>query len=132
MYYTNYFQYGQIINEGIFIIRIKTISLSLTVYNKISNKHFINNYKTINNVYHLGLKSKEMNNGLYPNTIDLKKYSILIAEKYDYENNIGKLYQYSKNIQILVIDNYNENTLIRNCILFKHSQENLRYKSVYQ
>jgi hypothetical protein len=68
-----------------------------------------------------------LSNELYPNTIDLNKYGILITKNYEYINNIGKLYQYSNIIQILVIDNYKDNKLIRNCILFKNKKEILRY-----
>jgi DNA polymerase elongation subunit (family B) len=67
---------------------------------------------------------------LYPNSININDYGILIIKNYNHKNKTGKLYQYKSNIQILILDNIENNNLIRECIVFKNKIKVLSYVDI--
>lgn len=90
----------------------------------------------------LGIEQIHVTNELYPNSIHLSDYGILITSYYNYINKIGSLYQYSSNIQILVIDNKvidndlsshacpRQGIINRECYVFKNRNKVLFYKDI--
>jgi DNA polymerase type B, organellar and viral len=127
----NYLKYGSIVNEGSLILRYRIISLSKHIYHKINDKDLIIRSNVPLKKYNpIGIDKIHVTNELYPNSIHLNDYGILITSYYKYNNKIGSLYQYRSQIQILVIDNKKEgsSTIIhRECYVFKHKNMVLSY-----
>jgi hypothetical protein len=75
----------------------------------------------------LGIEQIHITNKLYPNSINLNDYGILITKYYEYNNEKYSLYQYTSNIQILVKDIINNDIINRKCIVLKNKNKILTY-----
>src|SRR5215470_2041042 len=80
----------------------------------------------------LGIQQIHITNKLYPNSISLSDYGILITSYYSYNNDIYSLYQYSAAVQILVKDVVIENIINRTCIVLKNKVKILIYLDIIE
>lgn len=125
----NYLLYGNIINEGSLILRYRIISLSNNIYDRINDKDLIQQSNVPLKKYNpLGIEEIHLSNKLYPNSMNLNDYGILIITNYEYNDNIYYLYQYKVNIQILIKDIISKDNIInRECIILKNKLKILSY-----
>lgn len=80
----------------------------------------------------LGIEQIHVTNELYPNSINLDDYGILITSHYVYLGKIYSLYQYNSGIQILVKDNIENDILNRDCIVLKNKIKIITYSDIYK
>lgn len=129
----NYLKYGSIVNEGSLILRYRIISLSKHIYEIINDKDLINNSNVPLKKYNvLGIEQIHVTNKLYPNSINLEDYGILITQHYLYKDKVYNLYQYNSGIQILVKDSIENDILNRECIILKNKVKIFTYCDIYK
>ena len=128
----NYIKYGSIVNEGSLIFRYRIISLSKHIYERINDKILIINSNVPLKKYNvLGIEQIHVTNKLYPNSINLEDYGVLITQHYLYLDKVYSLYQYNSGIQILVKDSIENNILNRECIILKNKKKIVTYCDIY-
>jgi hypothetical protein len=123
--------YGPIVNEGSLILRYRTISFSKHIYDRINDNELILKSNVPLKKYNpLGIQQIHITTKLYPNSIRLEDYGILITSDYNYNNEIYSLYQYTATVQILVKDILNEDIIVRKCIVLKNKTKLLVYSDI--
>lgn len=126
LYEYNLLSYGSLINDGSLIIKYRIISISLNTYEKISSKEMLN-IPIRNKKEDIGIDKYLLKNNIFPNSINLTDYGILKSKNVNFNGINGDLYNYKKDINILVEDSINNGETIRQCYVYKKNNLVIEY-----